>query len=368
MNRWNRIGWRHQYGKISVLLNAMPDIYDLRDLLGIAPLNTGRQFSLFGPAGLVTDDIEGLHAVCDEQGRAHLISGAEFSMLQVYRGQTQEHPTCLPKMGRLKTAEEQLLALCRNVAFEDVIADHPFVRLAEQSTFLDNPLFIDKEGMAQHYGLPTHMLDVTGNFDVASFFATCAWNSEKRKYEPVTETKEHGVVYRLDPLFLFNHAYPDNVFGPFYIVGWQPLPRPEQQRAFALRMKPRQDFSEMHGIECFRFRQRARVSVRIWKAFDEGRALFPPDATAELAVQAETLFQFTRHQIERAWGRLENWTGKTYCAEQRLSFENSSGIAEVSTPKLSWDGLDVETDVNRLSDKLQDVLSRVRYRKVMYGG
>lgn len=190
------------HGNVTVGLHTLPFILELRDQLGIKPINTGRR--LISKHGIVTDDLERLHAVCDKRGRVRLISGTEFSMNQVYRGQTQEHPSCLPKLGRLNTPEEQLLALCRNIAFEDAVADHPFVRMAEHATFLGNPLFIDKEGLAQHYGLPTH-------------------------------------------------------------------------------------------IECFRFRHRAKVSMRIWKAFDEGRALFPTDAAAELAIQAELLHQFTHH-------------------------------------------------------------------------
>lgn len=127
-------------------------------------------------------------------------------------------------------------------------------------------------------------------------------------------------------------------------------------------MKPGHDFSKMPSIKSFQFRHNARVSGRIWKAFDEGRALFPADAAAELATQAETLHRFTRHQIERAWERLESWTGKFFCVEDRSAIEIRSEITEVIAPTLSWEGLDVETDVKCLSEKLQDVLGRVRYR------
>lgn len=363
MNSWKLLGRQHRYGDVSISLHSLPSIPELRDQLGIMPLNTGRQIYPFGMAGIVTDDMEGLHAVADELGRTRLISGAEFSM-QAYRGQTQEHNPCLPSIGRMKTPEEQLLALCRNVAFEDAIAEHPFVRLAERSAFLGNPLFIDKDGLAQHYGLPTHMLDVSSNFDVASFFATCAWNNDKRLYEPVADTKHHGVIYRLTPVLVSTASLFDSDSDSFHIVGWQPLPRPEQQRASALRMKLGQDFNEIASVERFRFRHRTRVSMRIWKAFDEGRELFPVDAAAQLAAQAEVLQQFTRHQIERAWGRLENWAEIKFFAENRSLIEVGCDISEVAVPTLSWAGLDVETDENRLLEKLQEVFNRVRYRMV----
>lgn len=359
--------FRNSYSNVRASFHSMPTILDLRDILGIRPINTGRQHYLFGPAGLVTDDLEGLHAVCDEQGRTRLVSGTEFAM-QMYRGQTQEHTPCLPALGRKSNVEEQLLALCRNIAFEDCIADHPFVQLAEKSNFLGYPLYVDREGLGQHYGRPTNMLDVTCNFDVASFFATCAWNNELRQYVPMCDTRLHGVIYRLTPMLLFDPSVPDRPCGPFHIVGWQPLPRPEQQRAFVIRMKPGQDFGAIPSVECFRFRHSARVSNRIWRSFDEGRELFPADAAAELAVRAEALHQFTPHQIERAWERLEQWTEKTFCTEERLAINERSGLVEVSETMLGWGGLDVETDKDRLFEKLRDVLSRVRYRRAMYLG
>lgn len=62
-------------------------------------------------------------------------------------------------------------------------------------------------------------------------------------------------------------------------------------------MKPGQDLSDMPGIQRFRFRHRARVSVRIWKSFDEGRVLFPTDAAAELTVQVEALHHSPRIKL-----------------------------------------------------------------------
>lgn len=125
------------------------------------------------------------------------------------------------------------------------------VNLAERIRLWDSPLYVDREGLAQHYGLATDMLDVTSNFDVASFFATCAWNSVLRKYEPVTDNLATGVIYRITPALMCSMARPGGPFGPVHIVGWQPLPRPEQQRAFVVKMKPGQDFTSLPTVETF---------------------------------------------------------------------------------------------------------------------
>ena len=129
----------------------LPNLDELRDRLAIPAINTGRQIHLFGhTAGPVTDDLEGLHAITDENGCIRLISGTEFSM-QMYRGQTQMYPRCVPTLSRLEKVEDQFLAICRRVAFEDAIGEHPMVNLAERIRLWDSPLYVDREGLAQHY-------------------------------------------------------------------------------------------------------------------------------------------------------------------------------------------------------------------------
>jgi len=342
-----------------------PNLDDLRRLLAIPEINTGRRIYLFGHcASPVTDDVEGLHALADEQGRIHLLSGVEHAM-ELYRGQTQEYARCMPTLARLEKIEERFLALCRRLAFEDAIGEHPMVRLAEQVRFLDSPLFIDYEGLAQHYGLATDMLDVTSNFDVASFFATCTWSADQRRYQPVRSDSATGVMYRIPAFFMINPANPDQE-DPLRIVGWQPLPRPAQQRALAVKLKSGQDFASLPMVETFRFRHQEHISHRIWNAFQQDDALFPSDAAAELADRAAFLATFTASQIERAWQRLMHWTGITYDTDVRKQIQISCGVTEIDKPCLSWDGLDIETSEERLMEQLNEVLNQVRYRMAAY--
>ena len=211
------------------------------------------------------------------------------------------------------------------------------------------------------------MLDVTSNFDVASFFATCAWNSVLRKYEPVTDNLATGVIYRITPALMCSMARPDEPFGPVHIVGWQPLPRPEQQRAFVVKMKPGQDFTSLPSVETFHFQHQAHISHRIWNAFDQGEALFPTDAAAELARRAESLSEFTESQIERASQRLAEWTAKTDVPIDTVRIQTVTGITMVETPRLNWNGLDVETLEERLMEQFREVVDRVRFRMAAYG-
>lgn len=351
-----------RYHKGLITYWTMPTLDSLRSRLGVPVINTGRQYSLNGPSGIITDDLEGLHAISDELGRITLRSGTEFPMV-VYRGQTEVHKTCAPSLARMHYAEDQLLALCRNVAFEDAIGDHPYVQLCEQARFMDAPLNIDKQGLAQHYGLATDLLDVTSNFEIASFFATCRWDATARNYQPVKFSSQFGVLYRLSPFIFIG----PNEVAEFKHVGWQPFKRPEEQRASTMLLKKGQDFVQLPSVQMIRFRQSARVSVRIWKSFDEGRALFPNDAVSELAERAMSIVEFTRSQIDKAWVKLEAWNGTESAAADRLLIERIAALSIVVAPVLSWHDLDVERDADKLQDQLRAVLDVVRFRLACYG-
>lgn len=344
----------------------LPNLDELRDRLAIPTINTGRQIHLFGhPAGPVTDDIEGLHAVADENGYIRLLSGTEFSM-QMYRGQTQVWPRCVPTLSRLEV-EDRFLALCRRIAFEDAIEEHPMVNLAERIRLWDSPLYVDREGLAQHYGLATDMLDVTSNFEVACFFATCSWSHEDGKYHPVVSNEASGVMYRITPALMMGRGGTEDALGPVHIVGWQPLPRPEQQCAFVVKMKPDQDFTSLLSVETFHFQHQAHISHRIWNAFDQGEALFPTDSAAELARQAESLSEFTESQIGRAWQRLAEWTAETDSPIDTVRIQTATGMTMVETPRLNWSGLGTETSEERLMEQFREVVDRVRFRMAAYG-
>lgn len=325
-------------------------------MLAIPPVNTGSQRFMTGSSGIVTDDIEGLHAYRNEIGRLHLVSGAEFQDF-FYRGQVEEKLPCVPSLGRIRTLEGRLLALCRGVAFEEALKAHPFVIKAEQSG-----IYVDIEGLAQHYGLTTDMLDITGSFAVSSFFATSRWDTESGRYLPVGDDAPPGVIYRVTACILENRQ-PESV----HLVGWQPLPRPEQQRAFAIRMKPGQDFvNDIFTTERAYFRQNAAISHRIWKAYDEGRALFPNDPAERLSKKAQVLMEFTETQIARAWSRFEQWECRRFSLEQRAVLEVSIGMKVRSSPALTWNQLDIETREDQLTNMIEDVFNRVRCRRAMY--
>lgn len=343
-------------------ISSLPTLDELKKELRIPEVNTGRVFDY---RGFVTDDNEGLHAIGDQYGYLRLQSGVEMQSF-MYRGQPEEYLPCLPSLGRLKDVESQLLAVCRNIAFEDAISDHPFVRITGNKDFLGKSLYVDKQGLAQHYGLATDMIDLTSNFDVASFFAVCRLDEQENCYMPVKDTGKPGVIYRIIPCILSASAWAENREDPFSFVGWQPLPRPEQQRACGVKLQNGEDFLRLPSVQKRYFRHNDDVAERIWNAFGQGAALFPDDAAAALATQARRLGSFTRTQVARSWAKLESWLGRTIAGHERTQAENGAALAIVDKPVLCWDGLAIEHDEARLKDQLNEVLARVRFRKMIY--
>ncbi|MDD5240521.1 MAG: FRG domain-containing protein [Sulfuricella sp.] len=297
----------------------------LRQELAPEPLNTGRTITL-PRFGIVTDDIEAPHAILDSQGRVRLAVGQEFSNW-LYRGQTRDWSTCKSGLARLDSPRNQILEIARTVAFEDIVETHLLVIKAREVRLLGSPLSIDITGIAQHYDLCTDMLDLTCNFLVASFFAACRFNRRRSKWEPVRATAEPGVIYRASRAHL-SLTQVVSEQGSLEIVGWQPFPRPEQQRAFAIRLKRHSDFHQHPHTQRFLFRQERGVSARIYEMFEGGALLFPEDSVAQLADEAKQVKAFTRSQLERAWLRLEDWLGHVVDENDRCAAEMGASIAE----------------------------------------
>lgn len=334
--------------------SAFDTIDALKQSLNITPINTGRQ--IISRIGLVSDDLERLHAY-EQDGEIMLASGVEMAPY-LFRGQTKEYAKCAPSLNRLKTVESRLIALCRNAAFEAAIRAHPYVSFCANQRIFGLPLRIDTQGLAQHYGMHTDMLDVTNSFDIASFFSTNYWSDTRKCYEPVTDENLVGVIYSA-PIFMMAKT-PSRLS----MIGWQPLRRPEQQRAAAVTLKQGEDFTRFPYVQRAFFKQNATISRRIWDQYDGGKALFPSDEAAQLAEHAGNLLQFTDDEIARAWQRLTYWEFKPYLPKQRQEVERLANIQRVERPALSWANVDAIKDPVMLQKRFHEEMSRVRIRLV----
>lgn len=339
-----------------------PTLKSLKQKLQIQSINTGKQFTHNGQAnGIVFDDIERLHAMVGKRGCVHLKSGTEFSMIQ-YRGQNEDFGVCKTSLDRCNSKKEQFLNICRTIAFEELLNVHPFIIFTHTMTFDGNPFCINLTGMAQHYGLHTDYLDITNNFDVASFFATCTY--QDGKYYPIGNMEKPGIIYKIIKM----------VFLPFMgneetknieveYLGWQPLPRPEQQRASVLKVTENTNLDTIDGIKKYHFKHSISQSRKIWKQFDEGKILFPHDSAADLANECKKLNSFTKEQIEKAFERLELWSGEKVNNQEQ--FLDALKIKIIRNNGLSWGNL-IETKQEYWEEEFHKTMSNVGYRMAAY--
>ena len=118
-----------------------------------------------------------------------------------YRGENDLYPESIPTLLRnLKKYDNQ-----KDRELYRFVAD---MRVAEFKAFLRkfdhvknwNYCDVLYDALAQHYGLETGWLDITNDFNVALFFATCCWKDGK--WEPLSkeqiETKNpYGMIFHM---------------------------------------------------------------------------------------------------------------------------------------------------------------------------
>ena len=149
---------------------------------------------------------------------------------------------------------------------------------------------LDRIALAQHYGIPTGYIDLTDDFDVAAFFATCRETPEG--WVPVEDGI--GVVYRIELQDL------TSPFGGYKPLGPQPLPRPTEQCAWVAELPITHSFDGWPGVMIMQFHHRRAVGEHFRDKFGKGTALFPRDPLAEVAAEIIGCREIPTALVEKA--------------------------------------------------------------------
>lgn len=230
-----------------------------------------------------------------------------------YRGENQLFPESIPTLLRNikkfnSTKEKELYRL---------VAD---MRIAEFSFFLNKFQHVKNwknsdilyEPLAQHYGLETSWLDITSDFNVALFFATCYWNDGEwkpltKKQTEIDDNHKYGMIYHmpsycmpsrwlesLSKFFTFDEEnvfvtpdgdeYYQNLLFPKYIgdipnliypIGFQPFMRCHMQNGYGIYMRTPKPLQNDLGFEKLIFRHNEKLSQKVFDMMQRGKKIYP---------------------------------------------------------------------------------------------
>jgi hypothetical protein len=207
-----------------------------------------------------------------------------FAASSLFRGQNARHSPMLPSIARglqfsditklsesaISDQAKLILGIAQSWWFGRELAYHP---IAMHAT--DQQLDLDEIALAQHYGIPTAYLDLTDDFNVSAFFATC--HETKEGWEPVDIGV--GIIYRVALKAL------ENPFGHYKPLGPQQLPRPAEQAAWVTELPLCHSFEMWPGVTTLQFEHDSRIGEHFLEMFDGGRSLFPSDPLADVAAE-----------------------------------------------------------------------------------
>lgn len=263
-------------------------------------------------------------AVMTGHGKEKYLIPDNGTIHYLYRGQNDEYPPCKPTLYRGDPSEEDVfLERMRLVVFCRLLDSHPVVR----HFFRRHDFYVDVEGLAQHYGLKTSVLDLTSSLDVALFFATCVYDRDNDKYSYYDDGKEHeAVLYLFNPVFDNEPSPPSRyerfMSGNIKPIGLQPFERPGAQQGYALHI------GKGKSTKCwmYRFTFTCEDSKHYYELFKEGESLWVKDIVIEKAksIAAQDRFSF---QV----------LGETYKRFKPKGFSRTTMIKALRAKGISFD-------------------------------
>lgn len=208
-----------------------------------------------------------------------------------YRGENQIYESSQPSLFRTldKLSEYEkilyrFISRMRIAEFQIFLNKLGIVRFwqANYGTVLYEPL-------AQHYGLETRWLDITSDLDVALFFATCKYDSDSKRWSPLTksdtevnEKTKYGVIFHIpgwqaEMAQMLSGSGGDYVRNEILPIGYQPFMRCHSQHGYGIFMKNPFPLQEDSQFEKLHFRHDEKFSREMFEKMDCGRKIYPQE-------------------------------------------------------------------------------------------
>lgn len=226
--------------------------------------------------------------------------------IELYRGQNAYHEPSRPSLFRDQkiTETERFIERIRVEEFSNLIKTHPAVADLMKpipELPLNKKLYIDAEGLAQHYQLKTELVDFTSDALVAAFFAVTRYNEKEQRYIPIPQQTHPGVFYQYKMPFL----EPGEMTTPYFdrklqAIGLQPFPRPGEQSAYSYRLG-NNNLNDVPLVITNLFMHEKADSYKIYELFEGGEKLFPYDPIQEKTSIIATTNQFSEDAFFSAY-------------------------------------------------------------------
>jgi hypothetical protein len=231
------------------------------------------------------------------------------SRRHLFRGENQVFERSLPTLNRqLREKSPQEKVMWKALADLRIYQFWKFIWQINVVPYWEAKLCdVNVLALAQHYGFATHLLDLTNDFNVALFFATCQYDANKDCYRPLTEAEVRahpdGVIFhtpdwQLDYLngglsqiefFMRYQAGPKEKYsldngdldGFAFQIGYQPLHRCHHQSGYILPMAVDAPLQENWRFEKLHFKQSVEFSQWVFDRMDGGKKVMPYEGISE---------------------------------------------------------------------------------------
>lgn len=215
-----------------------------------------------------------------------------------YRGENQIFPRSQPSLYRSleKFSSEKERQLYRFIADMRIAEFGIFLcRLGITQFWLNNYGSVLFEPLAQHYGLETEWLDITNDFNVALFFATCGWDG--KQWYPLTKSdtegdasRQYGVIFHIPQWQAASQSMMDGleidgkekyIHNSILPIGFQPFMRCHSQYAYGIHMKEPYPLQNDFTFEKLYFRHNEKLSKAVFDMMDGGKKVYPQEGLNE---------------------------------------------------------------------------------------
>lgn len=245
----------------------------------------------------------------------------------LYRGQNKEYIPCVPSLYRGNPSDVDIfIERMRLVMFERLLESHPVI----VDFFHKHHFKVDVEGLAQHYGLKTSVLDLTSNLDIALFFATCWYDEDHDEYHFYDDEQEHEAVLYVFVPILDNEPTPSSNEANYLNhnirpIGLQAFPRPGAQEGYGLHI-PKGGSTKSY---LYRFTFTCEDSKYYYEKFKKGESLWIKDMLIHKTNKIASLNEFSYSLFNETYKR---YKPKGYSASKLKTELSKKVTLDVNIP------------------------------------